>query len=94
MAGQQLITEQLVHNGIILHYQGGNVNCAKTQTSAMNFITFSNVLFFQTERKTLITQYHYKRPNIIKYKELLNIDNESKIIKLAKFMKVIMKCFT
>ena len=50
--------------------------------------------FFQRERQNLIDQYYYKRPNILKFNELLNIGNERKLIKLAKFMKIIMKYFT
>lgn len=49
--------------------------------------------FFLTERRALISHYYYKRPNIIKYKELLNTRSELKLIRLAKFMKIIMKCF-
>ena len=37
--------------------------------------------FFLTERRNLISQYYYKRPNIIKYKELLNIGGELKLIR-------------
>lgn len=48
---------------------------------------------FLTDRQSLLDRYFYKRPNIIKFKELLTIKNESKLIRLAKFMKIIMKLF-
>ena len=50
--------------------------------------------FFHDERKRLISQYYYKRPNIIKFKQLLTTENESKLTRLAKFMKLIMSHFT
>ena len=49
--------------------------------------------FFRTERQTLISQYYYKCPNMLKFKELLTTENESKLIKLAKFMKIVIMCF-
>ena len=49
--------------------------------------------FFQAQRKALVDQYYYKRPNILKYKELLNTEKRAKLIKLAKFMKIIMESF-
>ena len=49
--------------------------------------------FFLTDRQSLLDRYFYKRPNIIKFKELLTIKNELKLIRLAKFVKIIMKLF-
>lgn len=49
--------------------------------------------FFKKERKTFVDQYFFQHPNIIKYKELLGSKNESKLINLAKFMKIIMNQF-
>lgn len=42
--------------------------------------------FFVRERKKMIDQYYYKNPNIIKFRELLNIQNEQKLTKISKFM--------
>ena len=49
--------------------------------------------FFLNERKQYIDPYYFRRPNILKYSQLLNITNESKLIRLSKFMKIIMKSF-
>ena len=49
--------------------------------------------FFLNERKKYIDPYYFSRPNILKYSHFLNITNESKLIRLSKFMKIIMKSF-
>lgn len=49
--------------------------------------------FFQNERKVYIKQYYYRSPNIIKFRELLQIKSEVKLKRLSKFMKVIMNHF-
>ena len=46
--------------------------------------------FFKNIRKLHIDPYYYKRPNIIKYKELLSITSEPKLQKLSLFMKCLM----
>ena len=46
--------------------------------------------FFKNIRKLHIDPYYYKRPNIIKYKELLSITSEPKLRKLSLFMKCLM----
>lgn len=48
---------------------------------------------FKKERKTLVDQYFFSRPNIVKYKQLLGSTNETKLINLAKFMRIIMNRF-
>lgn len=50
--------------------------------------------FFLNERKQFVEPYYFRRPNILKYSQLLNITNESKLVRLSKFMKIIMKSFT
>ena len=42
---------------------------------------------FDSQRKLFIESYYYKRPNVLKYKELLNITNERKLRKLSLFMQ-------
>ena len=49
--------------------------------------------FFLNERKQYIDPYYFRRPNILKYSQFLNITNESKLIRLSKFMIIIMKSF-
>ncbi|MEW8548531.1 MAG: reverse transcriptase family protein [Candidatus Thiodiazotropha sp.] len=46
--------------------------------------------YFNDERKKSINQYFFKRPNILKFSELLNMKNETKLIKLSSFMRHIM----
>ena len=49
---------------------------------------------FKSERKNFLMPYFYKRPNIIKFKELLSTENENLLIKLSCFIKIIMKKFS
>ena len=46
---------------------------------------------FKNERALYIDRYFYRGPNIIKYKELLQMSNTKKLVKLGKFMQTIMK---
>ena len=47
--------------------------------------------FFDVERRTHIGKYYHQRPNVIKYKQLLETTQEKKLIKLGKFMNLIIK---
>ena len=49
--------------------------------------------FFKRERQLFISDTYYRRPNILKYKNLLSCQDESSLIKLGKFMGLIMKQF-
>ena len=46
-------------------------------------------LFFENDRKELLKPYYFPRPNIIKYKELLTSRNKMVLIKLSKFVNII-----
>ena len=48
---------------------------------------------FENHRKRFISPYFYIRPNVIKYKELLNITSEPKLKKLSMFMKILINHF-
>ena len=48
---------------------------------------------FDTERKTLIKPYNFRRPNILKFRELLNTRNKNVLLKLSKFVQTIMNKF-
>ena len=48
---------------------------------------------FENHRKRFIIPYFYIRPNVIKYKELLNITSEPKLKKLSMFMKILINHF-
>ena len=47
--------------------------------------------FFTAERRTHIGKYYYQRPNVIKYKQFLETTQEQELIKLSKFMNLIIK---
>ncbi|MES9882143.1 MAG: reverse transcriptase family protein [Sedimenticola sp.] len=49
---------------------------------------------FTTERKNLIKRYYYIRPNILKFKQLLQSTNKKTILNLVTFMKIIMNAFS
>lgn len=70
--------------------------CHLCQTSSIGdeFHYLLECSYFQRERRIYIDQYFYRRPNILKYKQLLAVENESKLTLLSKFMKIIMKCFS
>ena len=46
---------------------------------------------FTDDRKSLIKQYYYRRPNVIKYNELLNMTDPILLKKLAIFVNKILK---
>ena len=48
---------------------------------------------FVTERNSLLKPYYFRRPNILKYKQLLNNKNKNVLSKLSKFAKSIMNRF-
>ena len=47
--------------------------------------------FFQNQRKMYLDKYYYKRPNMIKFKELLQLQNTSKLSRLCSFAKLLIK---
>lgn len=49
--------------------------------------------FFKSERNHAVDRYYYRNPNIVKFKELLTIKNETKLVRLSKFMGSIMDVF-
>ena len=49
---------------------------------------------FNSDRKQFLKPYFYKRPNMIKFKELLTTENGKLLIKLSDFVKIIMKKFS
>ena len=58
-----------------------------------NFHYLLTCPFFEPQRKKLIDSYFFARPNVVKYKELLNITSEPKLKKLSSFMKILMSHF-
>ena len=49
--------------------------------------------YFKSERKQFLTPYFYKKPNSIKFKELLSTENVKLLVKLSSFAEMIMKEF-
>jgi hypothetical protein len=49
-----------------------------------------NCRTFRVERKQLLAKYYYVRPSAIKFGALFSITNIQKLIKLSKFVKIIM----
>ena len=70
----------------------GNVTYAQKTILGMNFITFLYVITF-IDRKQFLKSYFYKRPNVMKFKELFSTKNTQTLINLAKFVDIIMKKF-
>lgn len=49
--------------------------------------------YFQKERSNYLKPYYYRRPNMLKFGELLRSTNVSFLIKLSKFVEIILKAF-
>ena len=49
--------------------------------------------YFANDRKEYLKSYYYKRPNILKFNELMSSRNRQTLIKLSKFVDIIMKHF-
>lgn len=58
-----------------------------------NFHYLLSCPYFQNQREQYLDSYYYKRPNVIKYKELLNTTNEKKLRHLSIFMKYLINHF-
>ena len=50
--------------------------------------------FFKSDRKLYLKPYFYAKPNIRKYRELFISNNEATLIKLSKFVAIIMEKFS
>ena len=50
--------------------------------------------YFENDRKELLKPYYIRRPNVIKYKELMTSRNKTELGKLSTFMSIIMNKFT
>ena len=46
---------------------------------------------FEAERKQCLKSYFNKRPNIIKFEQLLNLQDDKQLKKLCRFINVIAK---
>ena len=53
-----------------------------------------NCTYFSKERYELLNIYFSRGPNLLKFKELLRSENEDCLIKLSKFVKIIMDKFS
>ena len=49
--------------------------------------------YFHSDRKQFLKSYFYKRPNVMKFKELFSTKDTQTLINLAKFVDIIMKKF-
>lgn len=50
--------------------------------------------YFNKERKSILKPYFYQRPNMIKFKDLLNSDDTETLKKLSSFIKIIANKFS
>ena len=71
-----------------------NVKFALQTTLVMSIIIFLLVTFFKSDRKLYLKPYFYVKPNIRKYRELFTPTNEATLIKLSKFVAIIMEKFS
>ena len=59
----------------------------------MNFISFLHVITFIQIGNKFLKSYFYKRPNVMKFKELFSTKDTQTLTNLAKFVDIIMKKF-
>ena len=71
-----------------------NVKFALQTTLVMSIIICLLMIFFKSDRKLYLKPYFYVKPNIRKYRELFTSTNEATIIKLSKFVAIIMEKFS
>lgn len=69
-------------------------NLCKKQDIGDEFHYLFTCDFFQTDRKQFLKSYFYKRPNVMKFNELLSTDNIKDLIQLSKFLDIILKKFS
>ena len=71
-----------------------NVKFALQTTLVMKIIICLLVTFLKSDRKLYLKPYFYVKPNIRKYGELFTSTNETTLIKLSKFVAIIMEKFS
>ena len=69
------------------------VSCAQARILLTNFITFLNATFFANERKKYLDAKFRVRPNVFKMEQLFTTSDKTRLIRLAIFVKLIMKAF-
>jgi hypothetical protein len=65
-------------------------HCTNTEI-ADEFHYLFNCIHFQEQRKQLIRNYYYINPNTLKFYQLFNSENKTQLVKLCKFIDIIMK---
>ena len=50
-------------------------------------------IYFKNERRNYIDPYFYTSPNVLKFKEVSQIADTEKLVRLGKFMRIIMQKF-
>ena len=71
-----------------------NVMFAIKTILVMSIIICFHVTFFKNERKLYLKPYFYVNSNICKYRELFTSNSETTLIKLSKFVEIIMQKFS
>ena len=70
-----------------------NVKFALQSTFVMSLL-FVYLSSLKSDRKLNLKPYFYVKPNIRKYRELFTSTNEATLIKLSKFVAIIMEKFS
>ena len=89
--GSQLRPEDGRWNDTSLNERKCNI-CNKSDIG--NEYHYFHVTFLKSERKLYLKPYFYVNPNICKYKELFTSTSEKTLIKLSKFVGIIMQKFS
>ena len=67
--------------------------CDNNQDTADEFHYLFICKYFDAQRKQYIKPYYFRRPNILKYKDLFSSKSQEKLSNLSKFVTIIMKEF-
>ena len=82
-----------VDGGLELICLRENVPYVTYMKSVMNFTLFLNVRFFSEERKRFVDRQYFSNPNILKFKELMNSKDETKLKNLSIFANILINTF-
>ena len=66
---------------------------AQKMILGMNFVYHFTCDYFHSDRKQFLKCYFYKKPNVMKFKELFSTKDTQTLINLAKYVDIIMKKF-
>ena len=75
-------------SGIPIHERRCN-RCASDIGDEYHYLLICT--YFLSQRKQCIKPFYYTRPNVLKYKDLMNCNNKVQLTNLCRFVDIILK---